>query len=150
MRELSFKYKFQKILSIKETEKQRALEAYQLTVKQFEEVAEKLYHYLKQKEDLEAIQLQKLSVGLNVTEIQHHQTFIANLEKTIAHFQNLVASARQRMLGQEEQLLEKNIEVKKYEKLKEKELHNYQAILSATDSRLMDEISIQQYMNKES
>ncbi|KAA0547937.1 flagellar biosynthesis chaperone FliJ [Bacillus sp. BGMRC 2118] len=147
---MSFKYKFQKILSIKETEKQRALEAYQLTVKQFEEVAEKLYHYLKQKEDLESIQLQKLSVGLNVTEIQHHQTFIANLEKTIAHFQNLVASARHNMLGQEAQLLERNIEVKKYEKLKEKLQEEYKEVISAADSRLMDEISIQQYMNKES
>lgn len=147
---MSFKYKFQKILSIKETEKQRAQEAYQLTVKQFEEVAEKLYHYLKQKEDLESLQLKKLSVGLNVTEIQHHQTFISNLEKTIAHFQQLVALARQKMLGQEQQLLEKNIEVKKYEKLKENEWFHYQATLSAADSRLMDEISIQQYMNKES
>ncbi|MBM6618444.1 flagellar export protein FliJ [Bacillus suaedaesalsae] len=147
---MSFKYKFQKILSIKETEKQRALEAYQLTVKQFEEVAEKLYHYLKQKEDLESIQLQKLSVGLNVTEIKHHQTFITNLEKTISHFQNLVASARQNMLGQEAQLLEKNIEVKKYEKLKDKQQEDFQELVSAADNRLMDEISIQQYMNKES
>jgi flagellar FliJ protein len=147
---MNFAFKFQKILSVKETEKERALEAYQTSVKHFEEVAEKLYHFLKQKEDLERDQLEKLSFGLSVIDIRHHQQFIANLEKTISHFQNLVLTARQKMISQEEFLLEKNIEVKKYEKIKEKEYSVYKEIISANESRLMDEISIQQFMNRES
>jgi flagellar FliJ protein len=147
---MNFAFKFQKILSVKETEKERALEAYQTSVKNFEEVAEKLYHFLKQKEDLERDQLEKLSFGLSVIDIRHHQQFIANLEKTISHFQNLVLTARQKMISQEEFLLEKNIEVKKYEKIKEKEYSVYKEIISANESRLMDEISIQQFMNRES
>jgi flagellar FliJ protein len=147
---MSFAYKFQKILTIKETEKQRALEAYQFSVKNFEEVAEKLYHFLKKKEELEEIQLEKISSGLSVMDIRHHQQFIANLEKTISHFQSLVLSARQKMMSQEDALLEKNIEVKKYEKIREKEYSVYKDLLSANESRLMDDISIQQFMNRES
>jgi flagellar FliJ protein len=147
---MDFAFKFQKILSIKATEKDRALEAYQTSVKYFEEVAEKLYHFLKQKEELERVQHEKLSFGLSVIEIRHHQQFIANLEKTISHFQNLVLSARQKMTNQEEVLQEKNIEVKKYEKIREKEYSMFKDVISANESRLMDEISIQQFMNRES
>jgi flagellar FliJ protein len=145
---MNFSYKFQKILAIKETEKERALEAYQVSVKSFEEVAEKLYHSLKQKEQLEADQLEKVSFGLNVQELRHHQQFILNLEKTISHFQSLVVTARQNMTKQEEMLLEKNIEVKKYEKIKEKEYSQFLEVMNADDNRLMDEISIQQFMNR--
>ncbi|WP_456275497.1 flagellar export protein FliJ [Bacillus sp. AK128] len=145
---MSFSYKFQKILSIKETEKQRAQELYQLSVKKFEEVAEKLYHSLKQKEELETNQLEQISIGLNVQELRHHQQFISNLEKTINHYQNLVLNARQKMTEQEQVLLEKNIEVKKYEKIKEKQYSQFLEAITADDNRLMDEISIQQFMNK--
>ncbi|MBM7659362.1 flagellar FliJ protein [Bacillus mesophilus] len=145
---MSFSYKFQKILSIKETEKERAQELYQQCVRKFEEVAEKLYHSLKQKEELEANQLRKISTGLNVQELRHHQQFITNLEKTILHYQNLVFNARQKMTEQEQQLLEKNIEVKKYEKIKEKQYSHYKELVNADDNRLMDEISIQQFMNR--
>ncbi|MFZ3587921.1 flagellar export protein FliJ [Bacillus sp. DJP31] len=146
---MSYTYKFQKILSIRETEKERALEAYQISVKDFEEVAEKLYQSLRQKEKLEENQLEKISFGLSVQELRHHQQFILNLEKTINHFQSLVFSARQNMVKHEEVLLEKNIEVKKYEKIKEKDYSLFVDVLSANESRLMDDISIQQFMNKE-
>ncbi len=145
---MSFIYKFQKILSIRETEKERALEVYQDSVKNFEEVAEKLYHFLKQKEELEATQLKKVSFGLSVQELRHYQQFLLNLEKTIAHYQTLVVSARQNMINKEEILLEKNIEVKKYEKIKEKELSLFINLINADENRLMDDISIQQFMNK--
>lgn len=145
---MSFSYKFQKILSIKETEKERAQELYQLSVKKFEEVAEKLYHSLKQKEELESNQLEKIQYGLNIQELRHQQQFITNLEKTINHYQNLVMNARQRMTEQEQVLLEKNIEVKKYEKIKEKQFSQFLELMNAEDNRLMDEISIQQFMNK--
>ncbi|WP_246939939.1 flagellar export protein FliJ [Bacillus pinisoli] len=145
---MNFTYKFQKTLSIKETEKERALESYQQSVKSFEEVAEKLYHSLKQKEDLEESQLEKVNGGLNIQELRHHQQFIQNLEKTINHLQGLVLNARQKMTEQEQFLLEKNIEVKKYEKIKEKQFSQFLELMNAEENRLMDDISIQQFMNR--
>ncbi|MFD1735816.1 flagellar export protein FliJ [Bacillus salitolerans] len=146
---MDFTFKFQKILSIKETEKQRALESYQQSISEFESVAEKLYSFLKQKEDLETNQLNKISDGISVHEIKYHQQFIMNLEKTIMHFQKLVISARQKMHTQEEALLEKNIEVKKYEKIKEKERAIQLELTKINENKLMDDISIQQFMNRE-
>ena len=122
---------------------------YQDSVKKFEEAADRLYHLLKKKEDLESFQSDRLLGGLPVQEIRHHQQFIGNLEKSIAHYQKVVMNARSIMNFQQVQLMEKNQEVKKYEKIKEKDHLQFLADEKYAESRMMDEVSIQQYMNRE-
>jgi flagellar protein FliJ len=147
---MSFSFKFQKILSLKKTEREKALDSYQNAVVKFETAAEKLYELLKQKENLELYQNDKITLGLNVHELRHHQQFLANLEHTIMYFQKLVMDTRQTMQRQEEVLLEKNIEVKKYERLKENDHTVFQKNLNYEENKFMDNISIQQFVNKES
>jgi flagellar FliJ protein len=143
-----FQYRFDKILQIKEKEKVESLAIYQLAVRKFEEAAEKLYELLKRKEDLEDFQSSRLEGGLPIQEIRHHQQFILNLQKSIEYYQKMVHNARARMNFQQEKLMEMNIEVKKYEKVKQKDLRLYTEGLKHTEGRQMDDISIQQYMNR--
>jgi flagellar protein FliJ len=143
-----YKFKFEKILSIKESEKDKALGEYNEAVKRFEEVAKKLYYFLKQKEDYEEMHKQKLQAGLPIQEIRYFQQFITNLERTISHYQQLVAQARQQMQLKQMKLAELNIEVKKYEKMKEKYFQTFLQTLQAEENKLMDEISIQQFVNR--
>lgn len=149
MGSMQYHYKFDKILSLKSREKDEAQVVYQDSVKKFEEAADRLYHLLKKKEDLESYQSGRLVSGLPVQEIRHHQQFIGNLEKSIEHYQKVVMNARNIMNFQQMQLMEKNVEVKKYEKIKEKDHHQFLAEEKYAESRMMDEISIQQYMNRE-
>ena len=51
-----YQFKFEKIMTVKEREKDEALSVYNESVKRFEDAAEKLYELLKQKEDLENYQ----------------------------------------------------------------------------------------------
>lgn len=146
---MRYQYKFDKILSIKSREKDEAQVIYQDSVKKFEEAADRLYHLLKKKEDLESYQSGRLVSGLPVQEIRHHQQFIGNLEKSIAHYQKVVMNARNIMNYQQMQLMEKNVEVKKFEKIKEKDHLKFLADEKFAEGKLMDEISIQQYMNRE-
>lgn len=146
---MQYIYKFDKILSLKSREKDEAQVVYQNSVKKFEEAADRLYHLLKQKEDLESYQYGRLASGLPVQEIRHHQQFIGNLEKSIEHYQKVVMNARNIMNFQQDNLMEKNVEVKKYEKIKEKDHLQFLADEKYAESRMMDEISIQQYMNRE-
>ena len=44
-------------------------------------------------------------------------------------------------------LIEKNMEVKKYEKMKEKDVQAFIEQVNQLENRQMDEISIQQYMS---
>lgn len=143
-----YQFKFDKILHIKETEKGEAVAEYNGAVRKFEETAEKLYELLKKKEDLEHYQSSKLSTGLTVSEIRHHQQFIGNLQKSIEFYQKMVINARTRMNLFQEKLMEKNVEVKKYEKIKEKDFLHFQERMKFDEGRQMDDISIQQYVNR--
>jgi len=67
----------------------------------------------------------------------------------IEHYQKMVINARNRMLLFQEKLLEKNIEVKKYEKIREKDYLKYTEDIKVIEGRQMDDISIQMYMNRE-
>ncbi|MBT2691446.1 flagellar export protein FliJ [Bacillus sp. ISL-55] len=146
---MRYQFKFDKILSLKSREVDEAQVVYQDSVKKFEEAADRLYHLLKKKEDLESFQSDRLLDGLPVQEIRHHQQFIGNLEKSIAHYQKVVMNARNIMNYQQVQLMEKNQEVKKFEKIKEKDHLQFLADEKYAESRMMDEVSIQQYMNRE-
>lgn len=145
---MGYKYKFEKILSIREREKEEALSIFNDSIRKFEEVAEKLYSLLKKKEDLENYQSSRLREGLSVQEIRHHQQFIANMEKAIEHYQKMVINARNRMNFYQDKLMEKNIEVKKYEKMKEKDLLQFIEETKSLENKQMDDISIQFYMNR--
>ena len=146
---MSYQFKFEKILTIREREKEEASSAYNQSVTRFEEAAEKLYELLKRKEDLEAYQADKIATGLSVQEIRHHQQFVGNLAKTIEHAQKMVQNARNSMVYFQEKMLEKNMEVKKFVKIKEKDHTNYLALERAAEAKQMDDISLQQYMQHE-
>jgi flagellar FliJ protein len=145
---VAYQYKFDKILHVKEKEKGDCLAAFQTSVQKFEEAAEKLYELLKKKEDLETYQSSKLSSGLAVQEIRHHQQFILNLQNSIEYYQKMVINARNRMNHYQEKLIESNVEVQKYEKMKEKDFLHYLNGIKFQEAKQMDDVSIQVFMNR--
>lgn len=146
---MRYQYKFEKILTLKEKEKKDAYARYSEALKAFEEVAEKLYRLLKKKEDLLAFQQEKLISGLSVQEIRHQQVFLDNLEKIIEHYQKEVIQARNKLNLFQNILHEKNMEVKKYEKIQEKDFNKFLEIIKINENKQMDEISIQQFISRE-
>ncbi|RSK27029.1 flagellar biosynthesis chaperone FliJ [Bacillus sp. HMF5848] len=147
---MSFQYKFNKVLAIKETEKEQVVIEYNTAIAHFEKVAERLYELLKRKEDLEDEQQQFLQTGVSIQHMRQQQQFIYNLERIIAHQQKLVMKARQALQEKQAQLISKNIEVKKYEVIKQKDFEIYIQENKAIDNKLMDELSLQQYLKQES
>ncbi|WP_203362306.1 flagellar export protein FliJ [Bacillus sp. REN10] len=145
---VTYRYKFEKILQIREQEKEEMQNSYMESVKKFEEAAEKLYKLLKKKEELIDYQEKKMGSGFSIYEVQHYQQFVSNLEKTIAFQQQIVIRARNQMQWCEQQLQERNIEVKKYEKMKEKDFKKFNASLLMAEQHQMDEISTIQFMNQ--
>jgi flagellar protein FliJ len=145
---MAYTYKFRKILSIKEKEKEEKQSQYELSVREFEQCAEKLYELLKQKEDLQVTRQVQLEHGLSVGDMLAHQYFIDNLEKVIMRYQTLVIEARQIMLDMQEELIYSNIEVKKYEQIKKNDYNNYLFEQKNIESAIMNEISIQQFVNR--
>ncbi len=119
---------------------------YRQSVSEFETVAEKLYENMSKKELLEKDKESKLKCGMSVQEMRHYQQFVSNLENTIYHYQKLVIMKRNEMNEKQEQLTEKNIEVKKFEKMREKQFNMFALEDKAAEMREMDDISIKQFM----
>ena len=144
-----YTYQFSKILDIREQEKLQTEIAYKDSVKLFEEVATKLYEMLKRKEDLIAYQNERLTGGASIDEVTHYANFINSLEKTIEDLQKKVTQARVKMNWHEEKLLEKNIEVRKYEKMREKDYEAYQFEQDRLENIRLDELSTIAYYKRE-
>ncbi|AJK88986.1 MULTISPECIES: flagellar export protein FliJ [Lysinibacillus] len=146
---VSYVYRFEKVLTIREQEKNETEMAYKESVRSFEEVATKLYDLLKKKEDLIAFQQDRLTVGSSIDEIHHYARFIDSLEKTIADVQQKVIQARAKMNWHEDKLLEKNLEVRKFEKMREKDFKLFQQEQDRIESLFLDEISLLTYNKRE-
>lgn len=143
---MAYSFKFQKLLELKENEKDQSFAEYQHSVSEFEKVAEKLYESMNKKETLEKNKEVKLQSGMSVQEMRHYQQFVTNLENTIHHYQKLVIMKRNEMNEKQHDLTEKNIELKKFEKMKEKQLEMFLIRNKANEMKEMDDISISQFM----
>lgn len=142
-------YRFENILNVREQEKNETEIAYKEAVRSFEEIATKLYELLKKKEDLIAFQQERLVTGSSIDEISHYARFIDSMEKTIEDVQKKVVQARTKMNWQEQKLLEKNLEVRKFEKMREKDFETYKEEQLRLESILLDEISSLTYNKRE-
>ncbi|MCH7320935.1 flagellar export protein FliJ [Solibacillus sp. MA9] len=144
-----YTYRFEKILVVKEQEKTETELAFKESVRVFEEIATKLYDLLKKKEDLIAYQQERLTIGSSIDEINHYSKFIDSMEKTIEDVQQKVMQARAKMNWHEEKLLEKNLEVRKYEKMRENDFEQFKEDQLRIEASLLDELSTIAYYKKE-
>lgn len=146
---MSFQFTLQKILEVKENDKLKAEKDFTEATKQFEEVATKLYEVLKKKEQFEVDYRSKVENGIHIFQIQQAQFTIEQLQKQIDKLQYYTQQARSNMNKKENIALEKSIELKKYEKVKQLKYEQYVLKVKRQENILMDEISVQQFMNRE-
>ncbi|MGE7621832.1 flagellar export protein FliJ [Viridibacillus sp. NPDC096237] len=145
----AYTYRFEKVMTVREQEKNETEIAYKESVRVFEEVASKLYNLLKKKEDLIGFQQQRMSTGSSIDEIHHYSRFIDSLEKTIMDAQQKVIQTRSKMEWHEQKLLEKSLEFRKYEKMKEKDFETFKEEQERLEAIRLDELSSVAYYNKE-
>ncbi|MGN7478528.1 flagellar export protein FliJ [Solibacillus silvestris] len=146
---MNYNYRFEKILVVKEQEKTESELAFKESVQVFEGIATKLYELLRKKEDLIAYQQERLKVGSSIDEINHYSKFIDSMEKTIEDVQQKVAQARAKMNWHEQKLIEKNLEVRKYEKMRENDYERFKEDQLRIEAIQLDELSTLAYYKRE-
>ncbi|WP_332648418.1 flagellar export protein FliJ [Lysinibacillus sp. 54212] len=146
---MKYTYRFEKVLTIREQEKHETEIAYKESVRDFEEIATKLYDILKKKEDLLSFQQKRLEIGSSIDEVSHYARFIDSMEKTIEDIQKKVVQARAKMNWHEQKLVEKNLEVRKYEKMREKDFELFKEEQNRLETIHLDELSSLAYYRKE-
>ncbi|WP_432359338.1 flagellar export protein FliJ [Sporosarcina sp. UB5] len=145
----SYEYRFEKVLEYREQEKAETEMEFKKAVDSFETVATELYKLLKQKEDVIASHQEKMKEGYTINEIHSYTRFIDSLDKRIATLQQKVIKARSKMNWFEEKLLERTIEVKKFEKMKEKDREHYRTEMEQAEASLLDELSTLKFHRRE-
>ena len=146
---MNYAYRFEQILTVREQEKSETEQAYKESVRAFEEVATSLYELLRKKESLIAYQTERLKTGSTVDEIHQNARFLDSLEKMVDTVQQKVTQARAKMQWYEERLLEKNLEVRKYEKMKERDFEQFQQEQHRLEAIFLDELSTLTFNKKE-
>jgi len=146
---VQYTYRFDKVITIREQEKQQTEIAYKESIRAFEDIANQLYELLKKKEDLINYQNEKLRIGSTINQIHHYSKFIDSLGHTIADVQQKVIQARAKMNWHEQKLLEKNLEVRKFEKMREKDFEAFKLKQDRSEMSYLDELSSLMYNKKE-
>ncbi|SER53835.1 flagellar export protein FliJ [Psychrobacillus sp. OK032] len=146
---VAYQYKFAKVLNVREQEKSETELAYKESVHMFEKVATELYELLKKQEDTVDAQNNRLTAGLSIDQIHHYSNFIEGLQKRIDVVQKEVIQARSKMNWFEEKLVEKSLEVRKFEKMKEKDFEQFNEEQKRLETIQLDEISSIKFQNKE-
>lgn len=145
----AYSYRFEKVLTYREQQKTETETEYKLSIDAFEIVATKLYDLLKKKEDTLKEQQERLKTGFSIDGIHHYVRFVDSLEKKIAEVQREVLQARSKMTWYEEKLLERTIEVKKFEKMKENDREEHRMEMEHQDAIQLDELSTLSFRTKE-
>jgi flagellar protein FliJ len=142
---MSFQFSMEKVLSFKQKEKESIELELGEAVQAFESIAEEIYSLLKRKEDIENLSNQQFQQRIVVNDLQNTQRFLLSMSNKIKELQPVLQRARERMQVIQQKLLQQTIEVKKYEKLKEKQIHAYEMELTLYENKQNDEFSVLRY-----
>lgn len=139
---MSFYFPFEKVLTVKENEKNTSEIEYRDAYHEFEKIATMLYEFLKQKETLASKLRDQMAAGTSAQHIQRLQTNIELLDEQISRCEGLYQHARQNIHEKKTRLLNKSIDVKRFEKLKEIHYDMFRKQEKAEELSKLDEMSI--------
>lgn len=144
-----YRYRFENVLSVREMEKSETEIEYQTATTDFERVATELYDLLRKKEQTIEEQQTHMMKGATIIDINHYMHFIDSLEKKIEKVQQEVIRARSKMQWLEQKLLERTLEVRKFEKMKEKDRETFKKEAEQIEAKQLDELSMTTFLGKE-
>lgn len=135
-------------MELKEREKNNIQSQYQEAIAKFEIVATELYEMLKRKEELENNAREQFTKGTSIYQLQQNQSTLLRLQQEILVQQRSTQLARERMNRKEQDLINMSIEYKKYEKMKQIKLEQFEEEEKRIELLQMDDLSIRLFANR--
>ncbi|ARK30998.1 flagellar export protein FliJ [Halalkalibacter krulwichiae] len=145
---MAFQFTLQKIMQVREQEKNTVQVEYQEAVNQFEHIATELYELLKWKEQLEDYARKQVSSGTSIYHLQQNQMKILQLQQEIEHKQRATQVAREKMNQKQQVYITKSTELKKYEKMKQIKEEQFNEEEKRVELINMDELSLRLFANR--
>lgn len=133
--------KLNKIITVKLREKDTAAQDVVLANLRYAKYEEKLEQLLLKQNQLQDYMNGKLQEGILIGDLVRNRQFMSELTKQIKHSQHLLEQANKTLSDKQNKLLEANIEVKKFEKLREKSITHTRYVIQDNESKALDEIA---------
>lgn len=145
---MSFQFTLEKVLKVKENEKNTLETEYREAYQNYEKIAGALYEFLKQKEELEKRRLEGMAKGAVIWDVRRLQTDMERLQQKINEYESLYQHARQHAELKKERLLERSVDVKRYEKLRDLQYGEFLKKTKAEEMSTLDEISTMRHLSQ--
>jgi flagellar FliJ protein len=138
---MNFHFSLEKVLKVKENEKNTLETEYRQAYQNYEKIAGALYEFLKQKEELEKRRLEGMTKGAVIGDVRRLQAEMEHLQQKIDEYERLYRHARQHAELKKEHLLERSVDVKRYEKLRDFQYSEFVKKAKAKEMSKLDEMS---------
>lgn len=135
-------FRLEKVLKIREKEKDLSEIEFANAQQRFESVARALYDLLKKKEELEKQYEYKMRGGLQADLLRQYNLHLQSLHNSIMQQQLVVNQARYEMEQKRQLIVHKAVEVKKYSLLKDKHVEKVLEKIKRDENNQLDELSI--------
>jgi flagellar protein FliJ len=141
---VAFEYRFERILKVNESEKKQLEQIYQELFRLLEAQAQKLIELMKKKEQLvNQFEGQKRK-AMTVMGARDHLQILDSIGNKIHSEQDKYENIRERLEKFKVTLMDKSIELKKYEKLKDIHFNQYANAMKRYEDKQMDEAALHQ------
>lgn len=145
---MSFQFTLQKVMELREREKNNVQSEYQEAMTSFETIATELYEMLKRKEELEDNAREQIEKGTSIYALQQNQSKLLRLQQEVLVQQRSTQLAREKMNRKQQDLMNRSIEFKKYEKMKQIRQEQFEQEEKRLELLQMDELSIRLYAKR--
>ncbi|RYM07182.1 flagellar export protein FliJ [Sporolactobacillus sp. THM7-7] len=141
---MGFEFRLERLMNVAESEKHSLEVEYQRLFARFETLARRLMDLLKEKKSMEIELDHFLKQSVTVGAMRRRTAGVEGVRRQIAEQTRRYDKARCQLEAYRKILQEKTVEVKKYEKLKEKQHHLYRISERKKEMKRLDEIAAYQ------
>lgn len=144
---MSFQFRFEKIVTMKEKEKESAFHEMNVFKKLKETAEHQLLDLVEKKESYVRDYQNLMRISISVTDIQEREQYIHFLNKQIEKIRGKVSELTQEFNLKSNLLLAKNQEEKIWSSWREKSLEEYTAKINREEQNQLDEMAVLRYFH---
>lgn len=145
---MAFDYRFERVMKLAESEKQNLEVQYKKLFDDFENLARILINMVEEKQRVQTELQEQMSQTITIDQMKMGYSDVDKIDFLISETNKHYLKAKVRLEAFQTKLQEKAIEVKKYEKIREKQQVIYHKLMNKAEMKQMDEIAGQRTVNR--
>ncbi|GGE42138.1 flagellar FliJ protein [Pullulanibacillus camelliae] len=143
---MAFQFRFDRMMQINESEKKLLEQQYNEIYQQLERQGKRLIALMERKENVQNQFENQKRVKMTIADVMSQTQLLSSISEHLKEEQSRYNQIRTRVEHFHQKLLDKSIEIKKFEKLKDVQRQQYDRIERQKENQLMDEKAAINYL----